>query len=230
MIARRREKVASLYIQGRSQFEIGMAVGVSQSTVCGDMKVVMAEWEERAIQTYDKIVTRELAKLDELERQYWEAWHRSVGKVRDFVHEKKSVELAVGEPDEHQEPQPHGGSLKRNEGPVLPAIERKRRVNTKHLAGNPAFLDGVMKCIERRCHILGVDAPKKVQGLFGVVNNQPGGNNADAPTMSDLAGKTDAELAAIYRTALTAPGSAIRLADGEDGGDRAVPALPAPAV
>jgi hypothetical protein len=28
-------------------------------------------------------------------------------------------------------------------------------------AGNPAFLAGVLTCIERRCSILGLDAPKR---------------------------------------------------------------------
>jgi len=28
-------------------------------------------------------------------------------------------------------------------------------------AGNPAFLDGVLKCIDKRCQILGLDAPKR---------------------------------------------------------------------
>lgn len=28
-------------------------------------------------------------------------------------------------------------------------------------SGNPAFLDGILKCIERRCKLLGLDAPEK---------------------------------------------------------------------
>jgi hypothetical protein len=31
--------------------------------------------------------------------------------------------------------------------------------------GNPAFLAGVMSCIERRCKLLGLDAPVKQQNL-----------------------------------------------------------------
>jgi hypothetical protein len=30
-------------------------------------------------------------------------------------------------------------------------------------AGNPAFLEGVLKCIAKRCEILGLDAPKRFQ-------------------------------------------------------------------
>lgn len=29
-------------------------------------------------------------------------------------------------------------------------------------SGNPAFLEGVLKCIAKRCEILGLDAPKKI--------------------------------------------------------------------
>lgn len=30
-------------------------------------------------------------------------------------------------------------------------------------SGNPAFLEGVLKCITKRCEIIGIDAPKKVE-------------------------------------------------------------------
>lgn len=35
-------------------------------------------------------------------------------------------------------------------------------------SGNPAFLEGVLKCIDRRCAILGLDAPKKIQATIDV--------------------------------------------------------------
>jgi hypothetical protein len=29
-------------------------------------------------------------------------------------------------------------------------------------SGNPAFLEGVLKCVNKRCELLGLDAPKKI--------------------------------------------------------------------
>jgi hypothetical protein len=42
-----------------------------------------------------------------------------------------------------------------------PVGHRKTR-QTKTTSGNPSFLDGVLKCIEKRCQILGIDAAKKI--------------------------------------------------------------------
>ena len=38
---------------------------------------------------------------------------------------------------------------------------RKASVKKEGQAGDPRFLDGVLKCVERRCSILGLDAPKQ---------------------------------------------------------------------
>ena len=34
-------------------------------------------------------------------------------------------------------------------------------VRKEEQIGDPRFLDGIMKCISKRCEILGLDAPKK---------------------------------------------------------------------
>jgi hypothetical protein len=37
---------------------------------------------------------------------------------------------------------------------------------TENKAGDPRFLDGVAWCIERRCRLLGTDAPKRIDALI----------------------------------------------------------------
>ena len=39
---------------------------------------------------------------------------------------------------------------------------QERSVMTEERTGDPRYLDGVMRCIERRCHLLGLDAPAKL--------------------------------------------------------------------
>ena len=49
-------------------------------------------------------------------------------------------------------------------------IGRKKTRQVKTTSGNPAFLDGVLKCIDKRCQILGIEATKKIT-LDVEVNN-----------------------------------------------------------
>ena len=39
--------------------------------------------------------------------------------------------------------------------------EKSATRQTKELVGDPRFIDGILRCIERRCAILGIDAGKK---------------------------------------------------------------------
>jgi DNA-binding transcriptional regulator LsrR (DeoR family) len=48
-------------------------------------------------------------------------------------------------------------------GPQGPTSTRK----TVGQSGNPAFLEGVLKCIQKRCDLLGLDAPKKTDLTSG---------------------------------------------------------------
>ena len=76
-IARRREQVAELYVRGSTQCEIAAALGVSQPTVCFDLKAIQKHWKESAIFDFNTAVGRELLKLEQLEREAWKAWERS---------------------------------------------------------------------------------------------------------------------------------------------------------
>ncbi|MBI1904530.1 MAG: helix-turn-helix domain-containing protein [Planctomycetia bacterium] len=76
-IARRRQQVADLYIQGWTQTEIAGKVGVGQPTVCNDLQVIQGEWRASMIRDFDLTREVELRKLDRIEREAWAAWERS---------------------------------------------------------------------------------------------------------------------------------------------------------
>jgi len=80
---------------------------------------------------HDEAKARELAKVDRLEREYWTAWGRSC-KDAETLRQEGSGEKPSR------------------------VVKIKRPRN-----GDPAFLRGVQWCIERRCKIIGVDAPSK---------------------------------------------------------------------
>ena len=134
----RREDVARRYLQGQTQSEIADVFGVSQAQISKDLAAIRAAWLASAMRDFDAAKAQELAKIDTVEREYWLAWERS----------KKDKEISVQEGGE-VDPQTRKPRIKK-------VVMRK-----EGQAGNPAFLAGVLTCIERRCSILGLDAPKR---------------------------------------------------------------------
>lgn len=72
------ERIAALYLEGKSQRTIAAEVGISQSTVCRDLEKLRQEWREKANIDFDQAVAEQLAKIDHLEATYWDAWERSL--------------------------------------------------------------------------------------------------------------------------------------------------------
>lgn len=105
--------------------------------VFNDLRKIRGMWLESAVRDFDTMRSQELAKVDKLEATYWEAWDRSLSEF-----EKKSVKRKTLET---------GGQE------VSEEVAKEKR------DGNPAFLAGVERCIERRCKILGLDAPAKIE-------------------------------------------------------------------
>jgi hypothetical protein len=134
-VLQRRKKVAALYLQGRYQWEIGQAVGVDRGTISRDLKAIRDQWQGAALADWTQAKNRELDRVDLLERTYWESWERSMAPAESSTQEKLNGT---------------GGER------MKAAIRREGR------DGNPAFLAGVQWCIERRCKLLGLDAPQRV--------------------------------------------------------------------
>jgi hypothetical protein len=128
VVAERRERVATLYIQQRSMREIAAAVGCSVGTVCTDMKANHAAWLASRVDKEGQGAAIELARIDRLEREYWDAWERS---CKDS--EKRQARTVQGD-------KPRQEASKTEEG----------------RDGNPRFLEGVQWCIRQRCELLGL--------------------------------------------------------------------------
>ncbi len=93
---------AELYLAGRNQYEIAEIIGVSQGTISNDLKAIRVMWRERAVIAFSERKAEELARLDKLEREYWQAWERSIKpakskskKVKTFADSLDSTETAL---------------------------------------------------------------------------------------------------------------------------------------
>lgn len=139
--AHNRLEIAEMYLKGRYQSEIAAELGVSQSAISKNLKAVREEWLKSALVNFNEAISKELAKVDNLERVYWESWERSLTPFKS-----KTVK-AKGNPRTEEE-------LKASAEQTLKTEDRN---------GDPRYLQGVQWCIEKRCKLLGLDAPDRVQ-------------------------------------------------------------------
>lgn len=128
-------KIAQAYLVGKTQAEIAIEFKVTQQQINYDLKVLQDRWVKSSLIAIDEAKGRELAKLDNLEREYWAAWLDSKKEFRGTTAER---------------------TRGKNFGTKV-QIKKERR------DGDPRYLDGVMSCIERRCKIIGLDAPIKTE-------------------------------------------------------------------
>ena len=140
-ILRRREKVADLYCRGATQSQIAERVSVSQRQVSDDLQKVRAWWLESALRSFDDLKSQELAKLDQIEREAWAAWERSVGTHKIERAEKRS-------------------SIQGDT--TLASVVKEK------LDGDPRYLQIVGNCVAKRCEILGLSGPVKRQPEIAV--------------------------------------------------------------
>lgn len=136
---------AKLYLQGKNHWEIQDAINesheyhLSRNQITYDIKDLHNRWRESALVSFDEAMAMELAKIDVLEQEYWQAWQRSVGTHREVT---KSTEQSGGDKE--------------------PWKKSKAVIREKELAGDPRFLEGVRWCIQKRMDIFGLEAPKKL--------------------------------------------------------------------
>jgi hypothetical protein len=134
--------LAEMYLHGARQVDIAEALDLTQQTVSNDFQTLVKRWRESSLIDINQAKAVELSRIDELMRTYWQAWDQSKEEQQSTTTKRVSDQ----------------GTGDRAEATV-----RK----TKRL-GNPAYLRGVQWCIERRCKILGIDAPDNLNLTGGV--------------------------------------------------------------
>lgn len=125
----RRRQAASLWLRGVPQSHIAQQLGVSAKTIARDLQATRREWVETRVTDWEQAREIELHKLDALEREAWEAWDRS------------------------QRP----AETNKVSGSGTDLTEKRRGEKISHnRTGDPRYLDVVVRCIDRRCALLGI--------------------------------------------------------------------------
>jgi hypothetical protein len=139
-ILERRRRVASLYLRGISQWEIGRQLGVTQQCIAKDVRALEKEWLASAVVDIDAAKAKELARIDRLERVAWRAWRRSCQQK-----EKASTRL---------------------ERKLDEDAKRGKTVSSKQTEardGNSEYLKRVEWCISKRCELLKLNPPQRLE-------------------------------------------------------------------
>lgn len=132
------ERIAAYYLKGWSQQAIADELGLSQQQISKDIRTVQERWRNSVTLNLDEAKRRELTRIDLLEREFWSAWESSKTERTKARQESGDKKDANGRP-----------------------IVTKASMEKEQRDGNPAFLQGVMTCIDRRCKLLGLDAAIK---------------------------------------------------------------------
>lgn len=79
-IARDRVIIARMYLQQSTQMEIAQKLELDQATISRDLQDIQEEWRKSTLIDMNEAKQRELARIDQLEREAWDAWQRSIGE------------------------------------------------------------------------------------------------------------------------------------------------------
>jgi hypothetical protein len=136
--------LAGLYFKGKFQSEIASQLNLTQQQISYDLKTLQTRWAESARGRFDDAKGKELAKVDNLEREYWQAYQLSQKDFRSVTAKRERVDLGIDK----------DGKRAARKGAITElTVKKETRI------GDPRYLAGVAWCIERRCKILGLDAP-----------------------------------------------------------------------
>jgi hypothetical protein len=140
------EVINRWYLQGLSMREIAERLTtelhrpyeISYITVSKDLKTIRERWQKSTALALDEHRAKELAKIDTLEAEYWSEYFLSKAEQESTVNR---------------------AGLDTRTGRQVSSYETRRVKKT----GNPAYLQGIERCIGMRIKLLGLNAPERVE-------------------------------------------------------------------
>jgi hypothetical protein len=130
--------VSRLYMFGKSVKEISVELNIARTSVLDVYLVELRRrWRMSADMDFAERQALELAKIDALEEQFYVGWLRS-------------LEIQTKQRQMHV----YKGSDK---------VPSEQETIAERQNGDPRFLEGALKCVERRCKLLGIDPETKIK-------------------------------------------------------------------
>ena len=143
-----KEFVLDLYLKGFSFTAITDSLNdsreynVSRTQVTKDIKHEVAEWKNERLDNIDASVQLEIQKVNILEMEYWKAWIQS---------QKIQKTTTVS-----------GRNTVNAEKKVVGMTDLTKTERAEDSCGDVRFLQGVERCIQKRCELSGLDRAKEI--------------------------------------------------------------------
>lgn len=161
-VLERRVDMTRMYVQGFTQAEIAHKLKLDPSHVSTELSKIREDWLQVIVQNYDEIKSRELAKIDNLERTAWEAWEKSCKPATIKTKKVQSFFQTVEEPPDSGNESEEGEYIPSRKSVATP-IKQHLESTKKGQNGNPAYLDRIAWCIEMRLKIFGILKEQKIE-------------------------------------------------------------------
>lgn len=157
-----RDQIARLRLQGVTLRQISLKVGISLATVKRELVKMEEQWRADAAGAIETAKARELAKLEQIERVAWAEWERS---CEDYVKEKAeriTFTMKEATADLQRAIDSAPASIAPDAGNTFETAPKLVTRETGGRIGDPKLLQIALAAHERRCKLLGLDAPSKV--------------------------------------------------------------------
>jgi len=142
-----RREIATLYAQGLPLGEIALRVGSTTREAKKILDEAKKDWRISGGEALREMFYAQLAKIDAVERAYWDAWKKSCAGMTVKITKTAQRQVVV---------------RARGSAPGIETLQDSQEETRKETSpGNPAFLKGVQDCIDQRAKLLGLFSPEK---------------------------------------------------------------------
>jgi hypothetical protein len=151
-LERDRVLVARMYVRGKSQHEMLLSINslypdrpITPKSIHLDLQFIRKSWLQSTLVDFNEAKVKELARLDECEREAWDAWERSKDKHVRIEYEVTDDQVPF--------------SIDK----IADVQRKKKRKVIEATVGDIKYLEIVERMIKMRCDILGLFEAKKIQ-------------------------------------------------------------------
>jgi hypothetical protein len=155
-----RTEALDLFLRAVPTGEIARRLGTHRNQIARDLSEARRTFVEEQRAARVERIAQELAKIDNLERTYWEAWERSLTEQTRTITGREDVPMDIPAGARLSDEGRDGTAPRSTRVVMLTKTKAQRRVDQG--PGNPAYLAGIQWCIDRRIKLLGLDEPVKV--------------------------------------------------------------------
>jgi len=164
---------AAMYLAGHTMTDIADHLGINVQSVSKDLARTRERWMQSTIIDFAERTGAELDKIDRLEIEYSQGFERSKKMKKKITTSQKKVPLYREAGTNRLFVNIESGELvegiirRTREGELI--IEENVQVVEEEMIGDPRWLDGIDKCIDKRLK------------LFGLYRTTNGGEQSSTP-------------------------------------------------